>query len=408
MQLQIAAHQVDAVAADAATWTTRLDDWLAKLDTLGTALGQNRQQLFLSAIARRLPPIPGFSALPLPADPTTLVGGLQKSVSVGPVEVGVSLPSAIERFDLDPNVTRSIGILPPTGASLAVKAGVIHGSGALDFQENPLRLAGSFGVKLGTIDVFAFGILERADASFALLLLLGARFAPAIELSFGFSISGVGGLIGINRRADSDALRARLASGAVIDALFPADPTHSAPAILGTLGAIFPAARRRVHRRADAPARLAEDRHRRVRPGRPRPVHRAARPSRIVLVGRVQAELPYTGSAILHLRLDVLGIVDFQQKVMSFDASLVGSHILQTFRIAWRRRVPLPLGAGRLHRADGRRLLPGVQPVPRPCYRRSGAPRSRWIRASASASRCARRRISPSPPARSSLAGASK
>ena len=130
VQLQMAAHQVDAVAADAATWTTRLDDWLAKLDTLGTALGQNRQQLFLSAIARRLPPIPGFSALPLPADPTTLVGGLQKSVSLGPVEVGVTLPAAIARYAFDPYVTRSIGLLPPTGASLGVNAGAHHGRGA--------------------------------------------------------------------------------------------------------------------------------------------------------------------------------------------------------------------------------------------------------------------------------------
>jgi hypothetical protein len=362
-QLQLMAHQVDA-AANATAWDARLDDWVAALQVLGAALGQSQQQLFVSAIARRLPPIPGFAALPLPADPTTVVSGLQKSVSLGPVEVGVSLPSAIERFEFDPNVTQSIGVLPPTGASLAVNAGVIHGNGALDFQESPLRLAGSFGVKLGTIDVFAFGILERTDASFALLLLLGARFVPAIELSFGFSIGGVGGLIGINRRADSDALRARLASGAVVDALFPANPTQSAPAILGTLGAIFPAAAgsfvvgptlQLAWLKIGAAAFAQVDLGLFIElPG----------PSRIVLIGRAQAELPGTGSAILHLRLDLLGIVDFQQKIVSFDASLVGSHVLQTFRIAGDAAFRYHWGPGPYSVLTVGGFYPGFNPAP--------------------------------------------
>ena len=75
-------------------------------------------------------------------------------------------------------------------------------------------------------------------------------------------------------------MRERLSSGAAVDALFPADPTRNAPAILNTLGAIFPCRARLAGRGADPPAHLGQDRRLGVRPGRHRAVHRAARDRR--------------------------------------------------------------------------------------------------------------------------------
>ena len=73
--------------------------------------------------------------------------------------------------------------------------------------------------------------------------MLGVRFTPGIQLGFGFEITGFGGLVGINRRADTDALRERLTSGAAGNVLFAEDPIRNAPALLGDLGALFPAGR---------------------------------------------------------------------------------------------------------------------------------------------------------------------
>ena len=76
------------------------------------------------------------------------------------------------------------------------------------------------------------------------MAVLGIRFRPGIQLGFGFELTGVGGLVGYHRRADPDALRARLGSGAAGDVLFCDDPVANAPALLGDLDALFPGGRR--------------------------------------------------------------------------------------------------------------------------------------------------------------------
>ena len=50
---------------------------------------------------------------------------------------------------------------------------------------------------------------------FSLVVVIGVHFMPKIELSFGFTLSGIGGLLAIERRLDSDALRRGIREGAV-------------------------------------------------------------------------------------------------------------------------------------------------------------------------------------------------
>ncbi len=69
---------------------------------------------------------------------------------------------------------------------------------------------------------------------------MSVEFTPAIDLSFGFTLNAVGGVIGIEHRLDTDALRSRLADGALDHIMFPDDPVAAAPAILDTLTAVFP------------------------------------------------------------------------------------------------------------------------------------------------------------------------
>ena len=64
--------------------------------------------------------------------------------------------------------------------------------------------------------------------------------SPGVQLGFGFAASGIGGLVGINRRVDLDPLSARLQRGAG-DVLFASDPVKDAPKLLGDMDAILPA-----------------------------------------------------------------------------------------------------------------------------------------------------------------------
>ena len=94
---------------------------------------------------------------------------------------------------------------------------------------------------------------------------------------------------------------------------------------------------------------------------------------KIVILGVARAEIPKLGS-LLHLRLDVVGLVDPSQRQIAVDASLVDSHALGVFTI-------FGDGALRLHwGSQGHALLsvggfyPGFNPEPArlPALRRVG------------------------------------
>src|SRR5205823_2832210 len=100
-------------------------------------------------------------------------------------------------------------------------------------------------LRAGEIDITAIGLLDTklpgGRPGYALLLALNATF-PGIQVGFGFALTGVGGLLALNRRVEVDALRARLAAGTAGRILAPQDPIRNAPALLADLDAVFPIA----------------------------------------------------------------------------------------------------------------------------------------------------------------------
>lgn len=133
------------------------------------------------------------------------------------------------------------GLLPPQGIGLSLAAGPVNGGGFLKIISDN-EFAGALQLKILGIGAFAYGLyktLPNGDPSF--VALIGIRLPlPGIQLSFGFAVSGFGGLVGINRRADTDILRERLASGASGDVLFNDDPMRNAPKLLGDMQQFFP------------------------------------------------------------------------------------------------------------------------------------------------------------------------
>ena len=53
------------------------------------------------------------------------------------------------------------------------------------------------------------------DGQPSFLAILGITFLPPVQLSFGFSLDRVGGIVGVHRRADTDALRTRSGPGSL-------------------------------------------------------------------------------------------------------------------------------------------------------------------------------------------------
>jgi len=128
---------------------------------------------------------------------------------------------------------------PPYATGLRVDAGVVKGGGFLRYKEDTGEYGGVLDLQFTKIGVTAIGLIGT-HPSFSLVVVIGVHFLPKIELGFGFTLSGLGGLLAIERRVDTDALRKDIRDGTAGLMLFPENPVDAAPKILDTLGTAFP------------------------------------------------------------------------------------------------------------------------------------------------------------------------
>ena len=114
---------------------------------------------------------------------------------------------------------------PPTGVGIAVNAGPVHGGGFISFEPDLGRYSGAVELSIYDISVKAFGLIETKvpGVSFSFVIVISAEFTP-IQLGFGFTLNGVGGLVGINRTINSNELREAGAGGAVGEPAVPEEP----------------------------------------------------------------------------------------------------------------------------------------------------------------------------------------
>lgn len=293
------------------------------------------------------------------------------SLKIGPVTLVVEGLGGWGGYWTEDGTKHYVGFLPPTGAGLQIAYGPVVGGGFLEWGRPPNpneHFAGVLYLKIYAFEITAFGIHELTGApgdavrKTSFVMVLGVRFSPGIQLGYGFAITGFGGLIGINRRADTDALRERLTSGAAGNVLFAEDPIRNAPSLLGDLGALFPA--------ADSVylfgptiqiswLKIAEFKVFKIDVGLFFELTGTSL-TKLVLLGSVRATIPDLGDDIpklLQLRFDVVGLVDFPKSIVEVDATLINSKALYTFhltgdlafRIGWGSRPYLLLSFGGFH-----------------------------------------------------------
>lgn len=294
------------------------------------------------------------------------------SLKIGPVTLVVEGLGGWGGYWTENGTKHYVGFLPPNGAGLQITANnFITGGGFLEWGRPPNpneHFAGVLYLNIYGFEVTAFGIHELTGSpgdamrKTSFVMVLGIRFSPGIQLGFGFTITGFGGLIGINRRADTDALRERLTSGATGNVLFAEDPIRNAPALLGDLGALFPAADG-VY--VFGPTiqiswlKIASFKVFKIDVGLFFEITVSSL-TKIVLLGSVRATIPDLGDDVpklLQLRFDVVGFVDFPKSIVEVDATLINSKVLYTFhltgdlafRISWGSRPYMLLSFGGFH-----------------------------------------------------------
>ncbi len=217
-------------------------------------------------------------------------------------------------------------VRPPDGLGVAIDIGVVSGGGFLYIEPDGTGYAGVLELGLLGIRISAIGLVDTAvpGGGWSLFLALFID-VPAIQLGFGFTLTGVGGLAGVNRTLDEGALRAAVRSGALDDVLFPANPIADAPIIIQRMESIFPSAQGRY---TFGPV---------VRIGWGTPTLVEAElgivislpdPIVVAVLGSISSVLPTADLDLVALNLDVAGIVDTGAQTLTIDASLHDSHVI--------------------------------------------------------------------------------
>jgi hypothetical protein len=260
--------------------------------------------------------------------------GLSFSAALGPLQVSVENCGLTVTLRFPPGggnagpLDVALGFLPPTGAGLAVDAGVVTGGGFLDFDPAAGEYAGALELEFADfLSLKAIGLVTTrmpdGSAGFSLLLVITAEFPGGLELGYGFKLLGVGGLIGLNRGMRLDAIMEGVRSGAIESVMFPHDVVANAPRILSDLKAFFP------------PQEGVFLIGPMVKIGWGTPTLISVSlgiiieiPGNIALLGVLKVALPTEDEAILKLQVNFAGAIEFDKKRLYFFAALFDSRIL--------------------------------------------------------------------------------
>jgi hypothetical protein len=254
---------------------------------------------------------------------------------LGPITAAVERIGAIARIRLPPDGGGNLGPLdlgfafkPPTGIGLAIDAGVVKGGGFLSIDTARGEYAGALELDFsGIVALKAIGIIttKMPDGSdgFSLLIIITAEFGTGIQLGFGFTLLGVGGILGLNRTMALQPLMQGVQSNAIESVMFPRDVVANAQRIISDLRTFFP----------------PQDGTFLVGPmaklgwGTPTLASLALGviieiPGNVAILGVLKVALPADEIAILRLQVNFAGAIEFDRKRVYFFAALFDSRIL--------------------------------------------------------------------------------
>jgi hypothetical protein len=264
----------------------------------------------------------------LPIELSITGSGTLGPFTVSVDRIGLQLAIAFHKGNLGP-LDFSLGFKPPNGLGMDLDAGLISGGGYLFIDQQHHRYAGILECSIADIvQVKIIGVLDTVlpDGSpgFSLLLVITTDFPP-VQLSFGFTLNGVGGIGGINRTMALDALRAGLRAHQLDTILFPSDPVDNAPQIISNLSSWFP----------PADGRYLFGPMFALGWGTPTLITLSLGlileipdPVRLAILGEISAALPDQQVALIEFNIDVLGTLDFGIKLFTIDGTMYNSYVL--------------------------------------------------------------------------------
>jgi hypothetical protein len=286
--------------------------------------------------------------------------------------IGIELTLAFSNgadADLGP-LDLQLRFKPPNGVGLSINAGVIRGGGYLFLDYEKGEYAGALELVFSNfLQLAAIGLINTrmpdGSPGFSLLIIITVEFGTPIQLGYGFTLVGVGGLLGLNRTMRLEELAEGVRTGAVERVMFPHDVVAHAPQIISDMRRFFP----------PQPNTFLIGPMAKLGWGTPSLITASLGliieipPGNIAILGVLKCVLPDADAALLVLQVNFIGALEVTKNRLWFFASLFGSRVLfitidgdMGLLISWGTEPQFVLSVGGFHP----RFTPPPLPFPSP------------------------------------------
>ncbi len=312
----------------------------------------------------------GSFALETSAGITGQLGPLTATVERMGVELEVAFAADDDADAEFGPVDLALRFKPPNGVGLALDAGVVKGGGYLYLDYEKGEYAGALELVFsGFLALKAIGLINTrmpdGSKGFSLLIVVTAEFGTPIQLGFGFTLIGVGGLLGLNRTMVQEELAEGVRTGSVESVMFPTNVVANAPQIISDMRRFFPPQEGTFL--IGPMAKLGW--------GTPSLITASlgviieVPPGNVTILGVLKCVLPDEDAALLVLQVKFIGALEVDKQRLWFFASLFGSRVVfitiggeMGLLIAWGNDAEFILSVGGFHP----KFNPPPMPFPSP------------------------------------------
>ena len=250
-------------------------------------------------------------------------------------------------FDLDASLQY------PTGFGITIDASVVKGGGMISINRDTGEFFGI--LQLDVMKKIAIGAYLLCDPGtakghdFNLIVLLSAEFKPGIPLGMGFSLTALGGTIGLNRQISRDSLTEGVRAGTLDQVFFVKNVEDNLAEMQTNIVHYFPAKKKQFFF-----GLLGQISFEPIISCSFGLLFQAPSPTEIIIVGALKAD---AAEGLVRINVYFAGGIRFDQG-MWFDASIVDSQIVgitisgdMAFRLNWGGKKGFLISVGGFHPA---------------------------------------------------------
>jgi len=289
--------------------------------------------------------------------------GVDIRAALGPLLAVVENIGVVTKFSFPPGNSGNLGPLqfdlgfkPPNGVGLSLDVGVVKGGGYLYFDFDKEEYAGALELDvMDIVTVKAIGLVttRMPDGSkgFSLLIIISAEFT-GIQLGFGFTLNGLGGLLGLNRTMQLEVIATGVRTGGINSIMFPKDIIANAQRIISDLRSYFPP--QEGHFLIGLMAKIGW--------GTPTLASLSLGviveipPGKVAILGILKVALPTEDAALIVIQVNFIGAIEPDKDRLWFFAELFESRVLfipieggMGLLVAWGDNANFVLSVGGFH-----------------------------------------------------------